>query len=70
MAADTEAVAAACNDFDGRAARAVAFDAEAPENVEVRLDPRQEVQAHGGLVDFWYSDDGDILSIHGWYFHL
>jgi hypothetical protein len=24
-------------------------------------DPRHEVQAHGGLADYWYLDDGDIL---------
>jgi hypothetical protein len=28
---------------------------------DVRIDPRREIQVGGGLADFWYLDDGDIL---------
>ena len=52
---------AASEDFDQRAARARAFEAEAVTDEEVRIDPRHEIQVGGGLPDFWYLDDGDII---------
>ena len=27
----------------------------------VRIDPKHSIQVNGGLIDFWYLDDGDIL---------
>ena len=52
---------AAIQDFDHRSVRARSFEEEAHENTEVRLDPRLELQKNGGLADFWYLDDGDIM---------
>ena len=58
----------AANEFDGRATRASAWEATPPARRRqeagaglVVPDPRHEVQAEGGLADFWYLDDGDIL---------
>ena len=60
--ADNEAsIEAARADFDGRVARAHAFEADPGTDEVVRIDPRHEVQIGGGVADFWYLDDGDIL---------
>jgi hypothetical protein len=49
-------VTSAVNAFDGRAARVTQFRSSRSGS-----DPRHEVQAGGGLADFWYLDDGDVL---------
>ena len=48
--------------------RASAWEALAPEQRRqeggtqaILPDPRHEVQTAGGLADFWYLDDGDVL---------
>ena len=55
-------------DYDDRQSRATAFRNIPPahrreEHGEklIMTDPRHEVQAGGGVADFWYLDDGDIL---------
>ena len=58
-------VEAAVADFDAHTLAAQNFqsqDARAPLR---SLDPRHEVQKGGGLADFWYLDDGDILCCPG-----
>jgi hypothetical protein len=60
--ADNEAGAASARaDFDGRTDRTRTFEAGPETDEAVRIDPRHEVQDGGGLADFWYLDDGDIL---------
>ena len=49
------------DDFDARSARARVFETESTPDASVRIDPRHEVQVGGGVADFWYLDDGDIL---------
>ncbi len=58
----------AANEFDERSARAASWEAVSPEQrrsgdgADVIIpDPRHEIQTAGGLADFWYLDDGDIL---------
>jgi len=58
---DTAGTTAACDDYDCRKRRGEAFDAGSDASAELRLDPRDEMQVMGGLVDFWYLDDGDIF---------
>jgi hypothetical protein len=48
-------------DFDKREQLGSDFDAAVAAEGGARIDPRHEVQVDGGLVDFWYLDDGDIL---------
>ena len=52
---------AACEDFDGQSARVHSFETEPVGDQEVRFDPRHEVEVGGGMVDFWYLADSDIL---------
>jgi hypothetical protein len=52
---------AACDDFDRRSIRVRSFQTDPEDDHEVRLDPRHEVQVGGGMVEYWYLDDGDIL---------
>ena len=54
--------------FAERGARADAWEKTPPQdrrddqrNSVIVPDPRHEVQENGGLADFWYLDDGDIL---------
>ena len=63
----TDAVNAA-QEHDNRLARKTTWDGLAPherreqEGVHAIIpDPGHEVQAYGGVADFWYLDDGDIL---------
>ena len=63
-----EAAAAANREFDGRAEQAAAWRALEPSSRResdsagaIVPDPLHEVQLHGGLLDEWYLDDGDIL---------
>ena len=65
---DPNAVAAAASEYDERSVRREAWLASAPAdrrassgNKAIITDPRHEVQALGGIADFWYLDDGDIL---------
>ena len=61
-----QAVAA---EFDERSVRAGAWSATPPAQRRVEhggvstitTDPRHEVQTAGGLADWWYLDDGDVL---------
>ena len=64
VAGAQEAVA----EFDDRLSWTAAWEALAPEKRRqeegtraVIPDPRHEVQTAGGLPDFWYLDDGDVL---------
>ena len=59
---------AAVDEYDARVSRAVAWEALAPEErrcesgaKSIIPDPRHEIQAAGGIADFWYLDDGDIM---------
>ena len=52
---------AACDDFDARSARALVFETESTPDTSVRIDPRHEEQVGGGVTDFEYLDDGNIL---------
>ncbi len=68
-AAESAAAArAADEEFDRRSERAVAWRAltpaqrrEADSGGGILPDPLHEVQSGGGLADWWYLDDGDIL---------
>ena len=66
--ANEESQRHAAGEFDERAARTSAWEATPPAGRRqesgagpVVPDPRHEVQADGGLADFWYLDDGDVL---------
>ena len=55
-------------EFDTRAQRVGEWAGTAPSerrsrdgNKAILTDPSHEIQRHGGLADFWYMDDGDIL---------
>ena len=52
---------AANADYDEKTSRAQTFETAAGDSEEVCIDPRHEVQVGGGIADFWYLDDGDIL---------
>jgi hypothetical protein len=65
---EVSAARVADEEFDRRTARAEAWNATAPVqrreqdgSKTIVPDPRHEIQASGGLADFWYLDDGDIL---------
>ena len=60
-AADGIGIAAARADYDQRSQLASDFEATPCDAAGARIDPRHSVQVKGGLVDFWYLDDGDIL---------
>ena len=53
-----EELNAAQADFDNRSLATRTFQEQALGCV---VDPRHEIQKSGGLADFWYLDDGDIL---------
>jgi hypothetical protein len=55
-------------EFDDRQARAAAWESLLPEARRqeqgaraIIPDPRHEIQSGGGIADFWYLDDGDIM---------
>ena len=63
-----EATSAAEREFDARAVRHAEWTATVPAerrgshgSKAIIPDPAHEVQAFGGIADFWYLDDGDIL---------
>ena len=65
---DGVAVSAAEIEYDDRQARATAWQIVPPADRRdgggvgsIVTDPRHEVQAFGGVADYWYLDDGDIL---------
>ena len=57
----------AMQEFDERRVRVTAWESVPPaqrrvaDDGSIMTDPRLEVQASGGIADFWYLDDGDIL---------
>ena len=68
LSASPDAGAMAVAEFDDREARAATWDALEPEHRRasegskaVIPDPRHELQGLGGIVDYWYIDDGDVL---------
>ena len=59
---------AANKDYDERITKAAAWDAATPTakrqpdgRRSLITDPRHEIQKSGGIADFWYLDDGDVL---------
>ena len=72
IAASVDAVTAAGDEFDKRAQLTATWAAtpparrrEAVGHKAIVPDPSLEVQTLGGLADFWYLDDGDILCVPG-----
>ena len=65
---DMEAAQAAANEFDSRQSRSATWLASSPQDrreqsisQSIIPSPQHETQAYGGVADFWYLDDGDIL---------
>lgn len=65
-APDHAAQLAASQEFDERLRRIESWSGTDPalrrrDDGMIATDPRHEIQAFGGIADFWYIDDGDIL---------
>ncbi len=63
---EADAQHAAAEEFDARIRRIAEWENSVPsqrrdEAGAIQTDPRHEIQAFGGVADFWYLDDGDIL---------
>ena len=54
-------VNAAREDFDNRQEATRVFQERRASSTDDCVDPRLQVQQGGGLADFWYLDDGDVL---------
>jgi hypothetical protein len=50
----------ACIDHDSRKQKSADFDRD-PREDGAQIDPKHSIQINGGLADYWYLDDGDIL---------
>ena len=60
-AAGSEGSDDANTDFDRRRQSVRTFEESSQSDDPVRIDPRNEIQVNGGIADFWYLDDGDVL---------
>jgi hypothetical protein len=58
---DQSAIVEARAEHDLRMQESSAFESTQVEGAGVRIDPWHRIQKNGGIVDFWYLDDGDIL---------